>query len=83
MDNCLRLLAIADMYQAERLKTLGMELVVKNMDSIVTNNSEDWKQCVKTNPDLVVKITEELAKRKAQSKSKTHPTKFIRSILKF
>ena len=83
VDNCLKLLAIADMYKAERLKTIGMELVVKNMETIVVNNSEDWKQCAKTNPDLVVKITEELAKRKAQSKSKTHPTKSLRSILKF
>ena len=71
------------MYQAELLKTLGMEMVVENMETIVINNSEDWKQFAKTQPDLVVKITEELVKRKSQSKSKTHPTKFLRSILKF
>ena len=63
VDNCLRLLAIADMHQADRLKALAIELVVKNMDTIVIKGSEDWKKCVKNHPDLVVQITEEQAKR--------------------
>ena len=63
VGNCLRLLAIADMYQAYRLKTMAMELVTKNSITIVVNSSEDWKTCVKNHPDLVVEITEELAKR--------------------
>ena len=63
VDNCLRLLAIADMHHADRLKALGMELVVKNMSTIVMKSSEDWKKCIKNHPDLVLEITEEQAKR--------------------
>ena len=63
VDNCLRLLAIADMHQAVQLKALGMKLVIKNMNTIVIKNSEDWKKCVKSHPDLAVEITEEQAKR--------------------
>ena len=63
VDNCLRLLAIADMHQADQLKALGMELVIKNMNTVVMKNSEDWKKCIKSHPDLVVEITEEQAKR--------------------
>ena len=63
VDNCLRLLAIADMHQADRLKALGMELGIKNMNTIVIKSREDWKMCVKNHPDLVVEITEKQAKR--------------------
>ena len=63
MDNCLRLLGIGDMHHADRLKALGMELVVKNMSTIVMKSSEDWKKCIKNHPDLVLEITEEQAKR--------------------
>jgi len=63
VDNCLRLLAIADMHHADRLKALGMELVVKNMSTIVMKSSEDWKKCIKNHPDLVLEITKEQAKR--------------------
>ena len=63
VDNCLRLLAIADMHQADQLKARGMDLVIKNMNTIVMKSSEDWKKCVKDHPDLVVEITEEQAKR--------------------
>ena len=63
VDNCLLLLAIADMHQADQLKARGMDLVIKNMNTIVMKSSEDWKKCVKDHPDLVVEITEEQAKR--------------------
>ena len=63
VDNCLRLLAIADMHKADRLKAIGMEMVTRKMNTIVMKNSEDWKKCVKNHPDLVVEITEKQAKR--------------------
>ena len=63
VDNCLRLLATAEMYQADRIKKHGMELIIKNMNIIVINNSEDWEKCVKNHPDLVVEITREQAKK--------------------
>ena len=63
VDNCLRLLTTADMYRADRIKKIAMELVVKNMNTIVIKSSEDWKRCVKNHPDLVVEIIEEQAKR--------------------
>ena len=63
VDNCLRLLATAEMYQADRIKKHGMELIIKNMNTIVINNSEDWEKCVKNHPDLVVEITREQAKK--------------------
>ena len=60
---CLVSLIIADMYQAEKLKKRAMKLLVENMRTIVTKNSEDWKKCVKSHPDLTIEITEELSKR--------------------
>lgn len=63
VDNCLVYLIIADMYQAEKLKKRSMKLLVENMRTIVTKNSEDWKKCVKSHPDLTIEITEELSKR--------------------
>ena len=63
MDNCLHLLAIADMYLADQLKTLGMELVVKNMNTIVIKGSEDWKKCIKNHLNLAGEIIEEHVKR--------------------
>ena len=63
VENCLLSLIIADMYQAVKLRKLSMKMLVENMRTVVTKNSEDWKKCVKSHPDLTIEITEELSKR--------------------
>lgn len=63
IENCLISLIIADMYQAEKLRKLSMKMLVENMRTVVTKNSEDWKKFVKSHPDLTIEITEELSKR--------------------
>ena len=62
VENCLVSLIIADMYQAEKLKKHSMKMLVENMRTVVTKNSEDWKKCLKSHPDLTIEITEELSK---------------------
>lgn len=63
VENCLVSLIIADMYQAEKLYKSSMKILVENMRTVITKNSEDWKKCVKSHPDLTIEITEELSKR--------------------
>ena len=58
-NNCLRILDCADMYGAQNLKTKALALVVSNMKTI--KGSDEWKECVKKRPHLIVDISEALA----------------------
>ena len=51
-NNCLRILDCADMYGAQNLKTKALALVVSNMKTI--KGSDEWKECVKKRPHLIV-----------------------------
>ena len=53
-NNCLRILDCADMYGAQNLKTKALALVVSNMKTI--KGSDEWKECVKKRPHLIVEV---------------------------
>ena len=67
IQNCLTSLIIGDMYNAENLKKFSMKIFAENMNKVLLESPEDWKNCVKNHPDLTIEITSELAK--AQSKA--------------
>ena len=68
-QNCLMFLIIGDMHKAEKLKTISMKILVENMNKVLVDSPEDWKNCVKKHPDLTVEITSQLAKIQAPSHS--------------
>lgn len=60
--NCLIFLIIGDMHKAEKLKKISMKILVENINKVLMESPEDWKNCVKKYPELTVEITSELAK---------------------
>ena len=55
VENCLRVLILADSYQAFELKKDALEVIIRNRK--VVFKSEDWEKCVKNHPKLAVEIT--------------------------
>ena len=49
------------MHGAELLKSLALQMIVKNRRTIV--GTEQWRECAKKMPHLMVDIAEALAKR--------------------
>ena len=68
-ENCLIYLILGDMYQAEKLKKCSMEMLFKNMNEVFTQSPEDWARFVKSQPELTVEITTEMARRHRQFQS--------------
>ena len=58
-NNCLHILACADMYRLQDLKTRAMKLVVSNMKTLM--GSDEWKEFTKERIELCVDISEALA----------------------
>ena len=67
IQNCLTSLIIGDMYNAENLKKFSMKIFAENMNKVLLESPEDWKNCVKNHPDLTIEITSELAKAKSKA----------------
>ena len=55
------------MYNAENLKKFSMKIFAENMNKVLLESPEDWKNCVKNHPDLTIEITSELAKAKSKA----------------
>ena len=65
-SNCLHLLILGDMHQADQLKKKAMEFVVENMTTIIKKSSDEWKRCVKNHPDLTVELMAEISEKIAK-----------------
>ena len=62
-SNCLHLLILGDMHQADQLKKKAMEFVVENMTMIINKRSHEWKRCVRNYPDLTVELMAEISEK--------------------
>ena len=62
VENCVRILGLAETYQAsENLKKVAMERVIRNMHGLITSNSEDWSNMIKNQPDLAIEVMKQWA----------------------
>ena len=53
-------LVLGDMYGAEKLKEPAMDIVVNNMNGLIV--TEEWRECTKKSPHIVVEVAEAMAK---------------------
>ena len=62
IDNALQLLTLGDMHSAEHLKKKALDMIVTNAKKII--GSEEWKDCAKNRPHLLIKVAEAMSASK-------------------
>ena len=68
ISNCTELLALADLYNAPKLKERAMKLVVKNMKTVVQDKA--WKEKILKDPSLVTEVMQYMANTAARNLEK-------------
>lgn len=58
--NSMKFLVLGDMHTAQKLKQEAMTIVVKNMTALI--ETEEWKECKKRSPTIIVEVAEAIAK---------------------
>ena len=64
VTNCVEYLVFGDMYQTLRLKRRALRMLVDNLDSITSNNSDILEDLCKERPGLAVEVMKESNKKK-------------------
>ena len=62
IDNALQLLSLGDMHTAHDLKKNALDLIVNNAKEIT--GTEEWKDCAKNRPHLLIVVAEAMAASK-------------------
>ena len=59
MDAFYQYFALGDMYGAQSLKKCALNKIVRNRKSVV--GTEEWIECAKNRPQIIVEIAEAMA----------------------
>merc|ERR1711862_765200 len=63
IGNSVSHLVLGDMYQAQQLKRMSLQFVVRNMSSVV--RSRDWRERLIDHPALMAEVMEAMARKES------------------
>ena len=63
-NNCVEYLVLGDMYHTSKLKRMALRLLVDNLHSITSTNSDILKDLCKERPELAVEVIKDLNNKK-------------------